>query len=234
MLSAMPVASMPATSFQDPVAALTDYVAAPDFPCVGARSAFNKQRARFGRYGELGSDADVAAVCSDLRRFSAEFPHPGTDPVTFIAVFESVPMTEPEFARRMWSQLQAMHAHDSRSFDWAADVSADPAEPDFSFSVGERAFFVVGLHPAASRFARRAPVPCLVFNFHDQFESLRASGKYAGLQKVIRSRDIELQGSINPVLDAFGDRSEARQYSGVSVGESWQCPFHAMESAVER
>jgi FPC/CPF motif-containing protein YcgG len=132
----------------------------------------------------------------------------------------------------MWTQLQAMHAHDSRTFDWAPDVSSDPAEPDFSFSIGGRAYFVVGLHPSASRLARRAPVPCLVFNFHEQFESLRANGKYAGMQKVIRGRDIKLQGSINPVLASFGDRSEARQYSGVSVDDGWQCPFHSAESRV--
>ena len=56
-------------------------------------------------------------------------------------------------------------------------------------------------------------MPCLVFNFHDQFEALRADGKYAGLQRVVRSRDVKLQGFINPMLSGFGEDSEARQYS---------------------
>lgn len=73
-------------------------------------------------------------------------------------------------------------------------------------------------------------MPCLVFNFHDQFECLRESGKYDGMQKVIRQRDMVLQGSINPVLDQFGLQSEARQYSGKPVDESWRCPFHQVES----
>ena len=123
-----------------------------------------------------------------------------------------------------------MHRYDRETFEWDPTVSADPAQPDFSFSVGGRAFFVVGLHPLASRLARRAPVPCLVFNFHNQFESLRASGKYQGMQKVIRQRELQLQGTINPVLAQFGDASEARQYSGVAVDAQWTCPFHQLEA----
>ena len=70
-------------------------------------------------------------------------------------------------------------------------------------------------------------MPCLVFNFHEQFEQLKASGKYTVLQDAIRTRDIALQGSINPVLARFGETSEARQYSGRAVEADWQCPFHS-------
>jgi FPC/CPF motif-containing protein YcgG len=50
------------------------------------------------------------------------------------------------------------------------------------------------------------------FNFHNQFEQLRASGKYDRMQRVIRRRDVALQGDANPVLSRFGEASEARQY----------------------
>ncbi len=215
------------------VATLGAYVAEPDFPCVGARSAFNKGRVRHGLYGRLGARIDVATLCADLERFSDEFPNPGAEPVTFVAMFEDEAMSESLFADRMWRELQKVHAHDRDAFDWDPEVSDDPSEPDFSFSVAGRAFFVVGLHPNASRLARRAPIPCLVFNFHDQFEALRTSGKYAGLQKVTRQRDLALQGSINPVLAQFGDASEARQYSGQPVDDAWRCPFHALRTPVE-
>ena len=223
------IASSDRTEFA--VAAITRYVAAPSFPCVGARSAFNRGRARFGMYGSLGDSSDVTAICSDLARFSKEFPKPGSDPATFIAIFRDEFSSESEFARRMWQQLQDMHSHDVNAFAWDPTVSSDPAESNFSFSVAGRAFFVVGLSPAASRVSRRAPYPCLVFNFHDQFKNLRANGKYEGLQKVVRLRDINLQGSINPVLARFGDASEARQYSGVAVDQSWKCPFHHLATA---
>ena len=215
------------------VRAVDAYVAAPTFPCVGARSAFNKARVRYGRYGRLGARADVATLCADLECFSEEFARPGTEPVTFVAMFADEPLSESLFADRMWRELQKIHAHDRNGFDWDPQVSADPTQPDFSFSVAGRAFFIVGLHPGASRIARRAPVPCLVFNFHDQFEALRTSGKYGGLQKVIRQRDLALQGTINPVLARFGEASEARQYSGQPVGDGWKCPFHATRTAVE-
>ena len=141
--------------------------------------------------------------------------------------------TEARFACDLWRQLQAMHEYDRERFDWDPTVSDDASQADFSFSIGGRAFFVVGLNPSSSRLARRAPMPCMVFNFHNQFETLRASGKYAGMQKVIRHRDVALQGTINPVLAQFGAASEARQYSGVAVDANWKCPFHVRDASVD-
>ena len=52
---------------------------------------------------------------------------------------------------------------------------ADGAVAD-DFSLSGTAFFVVGLHPNASRPARQFSSPVLVFNLHAQFERLRADG----------------------------------------------------------
>jgi FPC/CPF motif-containing protein YcgG len=224
MNSTYSIASKPHA--QSAIDAVSAFVSQPDFPCVGARSALNKQRMRFGQYGALGDPRDAAELCADLRRFSEEFPEPGRDPVSYVAMFAPTLGNETQFATNLWAALQALHDIDRQSSSWDPTVGDDPEQQDFSFSIGGRAFFVVGLHPGASRMARRAPFPCLVFNFHDQFELLRAGGQYAGLQKVIRRRDIELQGSLNPMLASFGDQSEARQYSGVALAESWKCPFH--------
>jgi len=49
------------------------------------------------------------------------------------------------------------------------------------------------------------------------------------VQEVIRDRERNLQGNLNPNLADFGTRSEARQYSGRPVEEEWRCPFHAHE-----
>ena len=206
-------------------AGVTAHIQSPQFPCVGARSAVNRHRARFHLYPGLGDERAVHEICADLAGFSDEFPDPGVEPVTFVAMFERAVASEEDFERLLWRHLQAMHDHDRRRFAWDAAVGADPARADFSFSIAGRAFFVVGLSPVSSRLARRAPLPCLVFNFHDQFENLRATGKYAVMQKAVRKRDIDLQGSINPVLALFGDASEARQYSGRAVAEDWKCPF---------
>lgn len=205
------------------------HLADAGFPCVGARSAMNRGRLRFGRYGRLGARDHAARLCCDLYRFQDEFKSPGTEPVSFVALFDEAcaPVDETDFERALWQQLQHVHEIDHHRHEWDPSVSRDPAADTFSFSVGGRACFVVGLHPHASRLARRTPMPVLVFNLHEQFEAMRANGRYESMQRAVRKRDEALQGSINPVLARFGEASEAIQYSGRAVGPEWRCPFHA-------
>ena len=190
------------------------FVGGPTFPCVGAKSAMNRDRMVFGLYDRLTDGDDAAALCEQLADFSRRFPQPGVEPVSYVAMFRQPVANEDEFHRRLWQHLQAMHDIDATTHPWDAAVSADAADKQFSFSIASRAFFVVGLHPKSSRQARQAPFPCLVFNFHDQFEAMREGGRYAKLQDAIRARDVALQGEINPVLARFGESSEAHQYSG--------------------
>jgi FPC/CPF motif-containing protein YcgG len=65
----------------------------------------------------------------------------------------------------------------------------------------------------------------MVFNLHDQFEQLRATGRYDRLRETISARDIALAGSANPMLAPHGAASAARQYSGRAVEAGWTCPF---------
>jgi uncharacterized protein len=207
------------------------YVGHASFPCVGALSAMNRQRMEFGSYGALGDAEAAGTLCHDLGTFSDKYIDPGTDPVSFVAMFEHTTPNEAEFTAGVWRHLQVMHQVDAARYGWDPAVSSDPSSDDFSFSISGRAFFVVGLSPNSSRLARRAPFPCLVFNFHDQFKQLKSSGKYAGLQKITRQRDVELQGFINPTLARFGDASEARQYAGNVTPANWVCPFKPATSS---
>ncbi len=197
------------------------------FPCVGAKSALNRGRMEFGVYDTLADDDAAASLCEQLADFAARHPNPGVDPVSFVAMFRQPVANESEFHQKLWAHLQAMHDLDAVDHPWDATVSADIDDKKFSFSIASRAFFVVGLHPHASRLARQAPFPCLVFNFHDQFEAMRRDGKYAKLQDAIRSRDIALQGDINPTLARFGEGSEAAQYSGFPIASPSACAFVA-------
>ena len=185
----------------------------------------NRGRMKTAQLGALGSVQAGPALLAALYAFSAEFPDPGIEPVTFVGLFDSVSYNEEEFERLLWAQLQQLHELDREHHGWDAAVSCDPRDANFSFSVGGRGMFVVGLHPHASRISRRAPSDTLVFNFHSQFEALRESGKYESMQKAVRRRDIALQGSINPVLARFGEASEALQYSGRAAPA--KCPFRA-------
>ena len=198
------------------------------FSCVGAKAALGSGSYRVGLYDTLGSPEAAAGLARDLFWFVEEQERMGGQFSTFVASFvKPTAADEAAFERLLWEQLQLLHEEDRRYHRWDPSVSADPEDTKFAFSFAGRAFFVVGLHPASSRFARRFAWPTLVFNAHYQFDRLREEGRYLRMQEVIRSREIELQGTLNPNLGDFGVRSEARQYSGRPAEADWRCPFHA-------
>ena len=200
------------------------------YPCVGSRSAMNKDMYRLGFYGELGSPETARGVCHDIYEFVREFKNYGNHFVTMMACFRSPEIrSELHFEEAIWQQIRCMHDVDRQFFDWDPNVSSDPGDSNFSLSLGGRGFFVVGLHPLASRKARRFPCPVLVFNLHEQFDRLRQRGKFEMMKTLIRARDQDYAGSINPMVADHGTISEARQYSGRAVADDWKCPFHAME-----
>jgi FPC/CPF motif-containing protein YcgG len=205
-----------------------DFVLDRDFSCVGGKKAFHDGTYRFGVYGELGSAAASAGLARDLWEFVHERPSMGSHFTTFAACFANpAPADEHEFERLLWAQLQSLHDLDKEHSAWDPSVSSDPEDRNYSFSFAGRGFFVVGLHAGSSRWSRKLSTPALVFNAHEQFEYLRAVGKYESFKRVIRRRELRSQGSINPNLSDFGDVSEARQYSGRHTEEGWKCPFHA-------
>ncbi len=148
---------------------------------------------------------------------------------SFACLFRPAPEIDDEgFERHLWARLQGLHDIDARAgAPWADHVSKDPGSPHFSMSVALVAYFVVGLHPGASRAARRFGRPALIFNPHIQFEQLRADGRYASMQTIIRSREVRAGHGVNPMLSEFGERGEAPQYSGRLVDADWVCPFKA-------
>lgn len=198
------------------------------YPCVGAVSAFNQENYRFGLYPDLAWDSAVRAVCHDLYCFSHEFPVLEDQFVTFLAMFRGPAIqSEQQFEHLLWRQLQGMHMLDADFFAWDTTVDCDPQSHQFSFSIGGRAMYIIGMHPQSSRLARTFPYATMVFNLHEQFTRLRARGKFDTLKQVIRTREMTFQGSINPMLTSFGEDSEARQYSGRAVPATWSCPFHS-------
>ena len=199
-----------------------------DYACTGAQAAFGQEAYRLGVYPEMGSEEATAGLAHDLFTFLNERKRIDSDFGTFVAAFAGpTGLDEAGFEARLWDQLQRLHEMDMVHHAWDPDVASDPADPRFSYSFAGESCFVVGLHAHSSRPSRRFPYPLLVFNSHEQFRRLREQGMYERLQKVIRQREVEQHGSLNPMLSDFGTRSEARQYSGRAVEEIWQCPFHA-------
>ena len=210
--------------------AFREFVLRPEFPCVGAKAAFNSDSYALRTFGELGARDSTAQLSASLYDFTQSEMREASEYATFVAIFEQPRVTdEIAFESLFWQQLRALHELDAARFDWDPNVRSDPADPHFSFSFGGQALYVIGLHANSSRQARRFPWPTLVFNPHEQFERLRADGKWKRMQETIRMRDRELQGTINPMLSDFGEESEARQYSGRAVEENWRAPFEAVE-----
>jgi uncharacterized protein len=204
------------------------FVQASDFPCVGAKSALAKRQMHFVVANDICSAWDDIRIWQHLCRFAGTYREKDVMFQTFVVIFAAQrQMSEVEFERALWDRVQSLSDKD----EWLGGqpdprVSARPEDPDFSLSFGGEAFFVVGMHPGASRPARRFSHPVLVFNAHDQFARLRGEGRYEKLRETILHRDEQLAGSRNPMLARHGDRSEARQYSGRAVGPDWQCPFN--------
>lgn len=201
------------------------FIAQNSFPCVGAKSALSRAQLHFVIEDDLAEPPSMAALRA-LQRFSREYTRRSKLFRSVVVLFRDAPvLDEAEFEARLWRYLQRLH--DADCADWDPRVSDDPSSPNFSFSIGGRGYYVIGLHPGASRRARRFSHPALVFNLHDQFERLRERGTYETLRDSIVARDTMFDGRPNPMLQSFGSGSEARQYSGRQVDSNWRCPFHS-------
>lgn len=206
---------------------LEAFIGNPQFPCVGAKSALAKHQIKAVVARSITSSWNDLQVHAALMRFAADYRRNRRLFQSVAVIFEGPRgLDEAHFERALWSRVQSLSDKDAwlgQSYD--RRVSPDPANPHFSLSFGGEAFFVVGLHPRASRKARRFMAPTMIFNLHDQFERLRAEGRYDKLRSAILDRDERFSGSLNPMLARHGEASEARQYSGRVVDESWGCPF---------
>lgn len=209
------------------LAALEEMVGHPQYPCLGARSVFQREAAEIVVLGDM-CDPDSLEQLSDALAEYGSRADPAGAFVSFIAVFRGPEITdEKHFEALLWDVLQRLHDGDDQP--WAPGVDADPDQAHFAFSHAGVPYFIVGLHPQASRVARRTPLPTLVFNLHEQFEMLRGTGSFERMRDTIRRRDAQLQGEVNPMAADHGDVSEARQYAGRQVEDDWQAPFRSRQ-----
>jgi FPC/CPF motif-containing protein YcgG len=202
-------------------------IADDGFPCVGAKSVVARGRLKTLVCHSLASAWDDVRIHSKLLEWAWAYQADPAGLRSLAVIFEGpLDLDEERFEAAMWARLQSLADKDEwRGQPYDRHVSSDPDDPHFSLSFGGTAFFVVGLHPHASRPARRMPRPMLVFNLHDQFERLRKEGQYERMREKIIRRDVALAGNANPMLARHGEASEARQYSGRVVGADWRCPF---------
>lgn len=175
----------------------------PAFPCLGARSAFQRESYVFHLYDDLTSISSLRDLADHLADFAQRRPSMPGRFSTLVASFLAPPTVADgqSWDTLIWRTLQQLHEWDA--VPWDPSVSSDPSSPDFCFSFAGDGYVVVGLHPGASRHARRFAYPTLVFNAHDQFQGMRHRGEFGRFQESIQKRDVRLQGSVNPKETVF-------------------------------
>ena len=208
--------------------AFRTFIADPDFPCVGAKSALANGLLHIVSARDLTSSWNDLEIHRALMNWARAYKADPAGLRSLAVIFDGPDdLDEKAFEDSLWERIQSLADKDAwKGLPYDPRVCLDPENPHFSLSFGGEAFFVIGLHPRSSRPARRFRQPALVFNLHDQFERLRAEGRYERMRERILARDADLAGSINPMLARHGEASEAAQYSGRLVEDGWKCPFH--------
>ena len=203
------------------------YIKNKDFPCVAARASLDKNETRIMVADNIACPKDDLKILKFIYDFVDEYRN-STNTFNSLAITFKGPQicTEEMFDHFMWQRLQALSIIDAERYKYDKRVDSDPSAANFSFSLKEEAFFVIGLHKLSSRAARQFTYPTLVFNPHAQFELLKETAQYAKMQKIVRKRDLSYSGSVNPMLQDFGNASEVYQYSGRKYDQQWQCPLN--------
>ena len=199
-----------------------------EYPCIAAKAAIQKQQVRVFVADHMACPKDDRAILDfmynfvDEYRSSEDFFHSAA--VIFKA-HEQMP-SEEEFEGMLFQRLQSLNNIGSKEYAYDKRVSSDPTSKDFSFSIKEEAFYIIGLHPNSNRAARQFMYPTMVFNPHQQFEVLRNTHRYDKMKKIVRKLDAAYSGSVNPMLQDFGSSPEVFQYSGRKLDNSWKCPLN--------
>ena len=198
-----------------------------EFPCVGAKSALARGSLLLINARNITASWNDLEIHRKLLEWSIAFGTNSSGLRSLAVIFDApVRLSEREFEGALWQRIQSLSDEDHRrGYQVAPRFSGNPDDPHFSLSFGGKAYFVVGLHPEASRPARRFARPAMVFNLHDQFVRLREEGGYERMRETILARDQAFAGSANPMIARHGEVSEARQYSGRLIEGAWQCPF---------
>ncbi|MEJ7625637.1 MAG: guanitoxin biosynthesis heme-dependent pre-guanitoxin N-hydroxylase GntA [Ferruginibacter sp.] len=203
-----------------------EYIGNREYACVAARAAVSKEQVQCMIAGDIACPFHDGEILQFLYNFIDNYRKANTPFHSAAIIFKSpVNISEEVFENLFWQRLQSLSDLDARQFKCDPRINPEPHSPDYSFSLKEEAFFIIGLHAASSRAARQFKYPTLVFNPHNEFVKLRTNGGYERMKKIVRTRDISFSGSVNPMLDDFGKTSEVYQYSGKNYDQAWECPL---------
>lgn len=202
------------------------FLSSKTFPCVAAKDALTKDHIRIFVADNIGCPKDDKAILNFLYSFTEFYRNSNKGFYSAAVIFkQNEPISEEQFDKTLWERLQNLSNMDALLYKNDIRVAANPKDVNFSFSLMEEAYFIVGLNPMSSRPARRFKYPTLVFNPHAQFEQMKTDARYEKMKTIVRKRDVIFSGSVNPMLTDFGEASEVYQYSGRNYDSNWCCPF---------
>ncbi|BDM70334.1 hypothetical protein HEK616_38210 [Streptomyces nigrescens] len=205
---------------------LDRFIQSREFSCLGARAALKRDTITHRHYQRMGNERSAQENYRDLLEYVAALRPLLSDQSfrTFVATFdEPGNVDELAYEGLIWQHLQLMHDIDSRTFGLDDGASSDPRTPNFGFHTGGHAFFVVGMHPGASRASRRFSTSAIAFNSLAQFVLL--GEKFYSMQGAIRRREAKNNGSVNPSFTVYEYEQPARHFSGRFTEEDWTCPY---------
>jgi uncharacterized protein len=203
-----------------------DFLSQKGFPCVAAKAALARNHIKSMVVSHMACPAQDSEVLNFMYDFVDNYRASGNSYHSAAVIFKApLQADEKVFDQLLWQRLKALASLDQSNYPHDHRVDADPSSPRYSFSLKKEAFFIVGLHPASERKSRRFKYPALIFNPHAEFEKLRRLNRYDKMKEVVRKRDVDYSGSVNPILDDFGNSSEVNQYSGMRHDSDWICPL---------
>jgi len=197
-------------------------------PCIFGKSVIKSKNYDLKIYRSLTKIKSIMKLYNDLLTFkNIQKEKYGNNFSSFIAVFLDEDISnEEDFDNKFWNILNILNQKDKLYHEWDDSVSSSPSDSDFSFSFGGRAYFVLGMNQYSSRLSRKFKYPTLVFNARYYFDLLRENGTMDKYRDIIREKDSNTQGTINPNLINYSDNdSEAKLYSGMEMSADWICPF---------
>ena len=129
-----------------------NYVENKNFPCVAAKASLNKTNCNLMVADNIACPKDDAKILKFLYDFVDEYRKSDRAFSSLVIIFKSYhPLTEDMFETFMWQRLQALSVLDAEQYSYDKRVNKDPDSANFSFSIKEEAFFIIGLHKTSSR-----------------------------------------------------------------------------------
>ena len=157
-----------------------DFLHHGPFYCVGARTAPSRGRMKMIVARDIRSGWDDTRI--DPARLAVICRNRAQPSLYGVPFGGHHTLSEDAFETDPWDRVQTRSDKDQRPGQTCDPrVASDPEDPPAAPNLGGEGFSLVGLHPGASRRARRFAAPARVFDRLGQFARLPAEERYQRL-----------------------------------------------------